>query len=62
MLKIFHFGADYSTKTQKIDLQILEVSMNLKKSRNGGLLHLEYIYIPEKIDSSSTTEVSLKMM
>ena len=49
-------------KTQKNDLQILEVSMNLKKSRNVYILDLESIYILEKVDFSSTSEVWLKMM
>ena len=58
MPKIFHYGADYSTKTQKIDFYILEFSMNLKrKSWSGGLLDLRFIYILEKVDFSSTAEV-----
>ena len=49
-------------KPQKNYLQILEVSMNLKKSRNVYILDLESIYILEKVDFSSTSEVWLKMM
>ena len=62
MPKIFHYGADYSTKTQKIDLQIFGSLYEPEKSQKEGLLDLEPIYILEKVDFSSTTEVLLRMM
>ena len=49
-------------KHKKLTCKFLEVSMNLKKSQKGGLLDLEPIYILEKVDFSSTTEVLLRMM